>query len=103
MEEYTFEFDVDAIASKVNVGGTSCGVMLTDSQAVRIKHSWQSDRYQFLDEDDAISDIFELVYSAAMEIKNQNVEFSDSRLFPVRISYPLEITDMPREYPGVVK
>lgn len=98
--EYTFEFDVDAAAAEVNVGGASCGAELTEEQFGRAKASWETGRYTWLDEDASIRDIFDIAHRAALDWMAEDEEFGAPELVPARIGYPLEATNTPREYPS---
>lgn len=69
--DYTFEFDV--IISKPEVIYTSIEftLMLNEDEANRVKASFDTGKYLYMDEDSDISDIYDIVYEEAMLIADE--------------------------------
>lgn len=95
--QFTFEYEVDQGTRSSEIISVSFKEELTDEQTERLIASYKTGNFNYLDEDDSISDIYFMVEDIATQIEEQDEDYGalvGTEVKVTNFSYPEELKDL---------
>ena len=74
--EFTFNYDVETTTTNVQIASVTFKEELTRDQSERLLASAAAGKYFFLNEDESISDIYDMIHDTAIQLEEQE-EYGD--------------------------
>ena len=92
--KFSFEYEVETDNPQYIYTSVTILEELTQEQAERLKNSYNTGKYHYMEEDDTISDIFNEIYEIAIQLEEQDENGNpvEGEVKVLNFRYPKEIT-----------